>query len=55
MYPDEILIWLINAIPEPPEKRTITVIQSPAGPAADEDSAGVTGPAGVMGPAEDED
>ena len=40
-------IDLTTAIPEPPEKRTITVIQLPARPAADDDSAGVTGPAVV--------
>ena len=36
---------LSTAVLEPPEKRTITVIQSPARPVADEDSAGVTAPA----------
>ena len=46
---------LTTVVPKPPEKRTITVIQSPARPAADDDSAGVTGLAGVTGPAEDED
>ena len=38
-------IVLTTAVPEQPEKRTITVIQSPACPASDDDSADVTGPA----------
>ena len=43
---------------EPPEKRTITVIQSPPRPVVDDDSAGVTGPADsaeVADSAEDQD
>ena len=38
-------IDLTTAVPEQPEKRTITVFQSPARPASDDDSAEVTGPA----------
>ena len=38
-------VELSPAVLEPPEKRTITVIQSPPRPAGDDDSAGVMGPA----------
>ena len=51
-------VELTTAIPDPPEKRTITVISSPARPSADDDSAGVTGPEDSARPsdsAEDED
>ena len=49
---------LTTAVLDPPEKRTITVISSPARPTADDDSAGVTAPTDSARPsdsAEDED
>ena len=48
-------VELSPVIPQPPERRTITVIQSPPRPAGRDDSAGVTGPtdlAGVTSPAD---
>ena len=39
-------VELSHVIPEPPEKRTITVIQSPPRLAEEDDSAGGTGPTG---------
>ena len=54
-------VELSPVVPQPPERRTVIVIQSPPRPAGRDDSTGVTGPtdstevadsAGVMGPAD---
>ena len=47
-------IDMTTTVPDQPERRTITVIQSPPGPASEDDWAGSTGPAEVADSAQDD-